>query len=266
MNSIFDAAKSCYEGYSTSLAAPADNVAHVVSESAMTITCNDASASYYYLTMTAAEMTQFTYYVTVGCNYQAYWTINVASGISDVVFSGDSFPAVPGAVVYNVQGCRTIQVRDTAINGHVLATCGTLNQTGGVILGKTVVGDVIMSLQINKEDVCQTVTDVEIVIEVDEPRSECTFVAVNADFIQVGDELNVEGSLQRLIVSSVQDRCITIDNDEPITVLFSAGSKAGTINKASNAGTGARPNEPNTSSASIVSVSVALIAIIALLF
>jgi len=268
LDSVFDAAKECYEGYSNTLASTSDNVRHTVTDSAMVVTCSDASAQYYYLTITAAEMTQFTYYVTVGCNYQAYWTINVASGSDDVTFSGDSFPAVPGAVVYNVQGCRTLQVTGTAINGHVLATCGTLNQTGGVILGKTVVGNVIMSLQINKEDVCRTVTEVDVPIQSDPetPRKEVPtdFSFCTKNDIVVGDSFVANSDNYR--VTAVVDGCVTLDNDPSIVLLYSAGDKVGTVSRASNAGAGVSPNEPNKSSASMVTVSVALIAIIALLF
>lgn len=260
LDSVFDAAKSCYEGYSSSLASPADNTQHSIEYSALTVTCADNYATSYYLTLTAAEMTQFTYYVTVNCNYQAYWTINVASGSDDVVLSGDSFPAVPGAVVYNIQGCRTIQVRDTAVNGHVLATCGTLNQTGGVILGKTVVGDVIMSLQINKEDVCRTITNVNIPILIENDNN----CIVNSN-IQVGEILTTEDG-QQLRISANENNCLTFDNEETPKILFSAGSKAGTVAKASNGGAGVIANEPNKSAASMVTVSVALIAIVALFF
>jgi len=277
LDSIFDAAKGCYDGYAANLASINDNVQHTIVDSAMTVTCSDSSATAYALTLTSAEMTQFTYYVTVGCNYQAYWTINIASGADNVVFSGDSFPAVPGAVVYNVQGCRTIQVRDTALNGHLLSTCSTLNQTGGVILGKVVVGDVLFSLQINKEDTCQTITEVTIPVQADPevPLSDVPegFSLCFTNDILVGDTLDLPIVGKRMIASdnefditAVFKRCATFDNDPSVYINYAPGTKVGTITRNSNAGAGSLPNEPNKSAASALSVSIALIAIIALLF
>jgi len=270
LESIFDAAKGCYDGYAANLAAINDNVQHTIVDSAMTVTCADSSATAYALTITAAEMSQFTYYVTVNCNYQAYWTINVASGSDAVTFSGDSFPAVPGAVVYNVQGCRTINVRDTAVNGHLLSTCSVLNQTGGVILGKVVVGDVLMSLQINKEDTCQTITNVSIPIQAN-PDIERQNVPEGSNLcltnnLEVLDNLVLDNG-DSYVVTSVNDgNCVTVNNDPEVVIAYSAGSKVGTVTRASNAGAGTIGNQPNKSAASVLSASVALIAIIALFF
>jgi len=267
LDSIFDAAKGCYDGYASSLASTSDNVDHVIQYSAMQITCQDASATNYAVTLTDVEMNQFTYYVLNNCNFQAYWTVNVI-GTGDVTFTGDSFPAVPGAVVYNVQNCRTINVYGTAVNGHLLSTCSTLNQTGGVILGKVVVGDVIASLQINKEDACREVTPVPVPIQNGETPGNTpdTFCPTNPSVIQPGDVISSDNypSGQTTVLAK-NSGCVTTE-DQPI-LLYSAGSKVGTITKSSNAGNGNVPNQStNDNSASSVSFSLVLLAIVAFFF
>jgi len=272
LESIFDELKGCYDGYADSLSKIQDNTQIEVKESALVITCNnDASADSYAVTIDSSIMSQYTYTITSNCNYQAYWTVNIV-GNGDVTFSGDSFPAVPGAVVYNVQGCRTINVRDTSLNGHLLSTCSVLNQTGGVILGKVVVGDVAMSLQINKEDTCRTVSDVIIVVGNDQDKQvpyETTFCPIGFGLIQVEDLLVlVDG--KEYIVNWLSEGCVSLNNgevDEEVALLIQKQSKVGTITKASNSANSVRPNIPNnTSSASIASISFVLVAIVALLF
>jgi len=80
------------------------------------------------------------------------WVINVI-GTTDLELTGGSFPSTAGGVVYNVLGGeRVINVYNTAVTGSILAPFNALNQTGGVIIGKVVVADIIFMLQINKPD------------------------------------------------------------------------------------------------------------------
>jgi len=267
LDAVFDAAKGCYDGYASTLASSVDNVDHTIADSALQITCNSATDTSYTVTVTDVEMNQFTYYVLNNCNFQAYWTVNVI-GTGPVRLTGDSFPAVAGAVVYNVQNCRTINVYDTAVNGHILSTCSTLNQTGGVILGKVVVGDVAMSLQINKEDVCRQITVINVPIKngPTTPTTPDTFCPTNPTVVQPGDILYSDNynNGQTTIVAK-NNGCVTTE-DSAIT-LIATNSKVGYVSKASNAGNGNVPNiSGDNSSATIVCVSVALMAIIALLF
>eukprot|EP01114_Cavostelium_apophysatum_P010364 TRINITY_DN23_c0_g1_i1.p1 TRINITY_DN23_c0_g1~~TRINITY_DN23_c0_g1_i1.p1 ORF type:complete len:962 (+),score=298.51 TRINITY_DN23_c0_g1_i1:390-2888(+) len=154
IDNFFNAAYDCYLGYQTELASHSDNVDKVIQWSGLFLTCNDDSADYYYVSLTQAEFAQFTYTSVDNCNVQANWVINVR-GTDDVTISGDSFPGVPGGVVYNVIGTgRTVHVYSVSVDGHILAPANYINQTGGVIRGKVVAGNVLFSLQVNRENTC----------------------------------------------------------------------------------------------------------------
>jgi len=150
LDSQFDAVRQCYGGYQTEMASHSDNVAANIQWSGLTVTCNSATSRIYYLTLTPAQMSQFTYTVLNGCNSNARWVINIG-GSGPVTFTGASFPANPASVTYNVLGSgRTITVRDINLGGNLIAPYNTVNQPSGVIVGKVIAGDITMSLQENR--------------------------------------------------------------------------------------------------------------------
>jgi len=189
LDSTFNAAKTCYSGYSTNIANTPDNVATNIEFSGLQITCNDASATAYYVSLTSAQFNSFTYTTIGNCNFQANWFINIR-GTDDVSISGGSFPGVPGGIVYNVVGCgRTITVHDTTLSGHFLAPCSTLNQPTGLITGKVVAGNVVASLQINREDTCPQNVTVVIPVVVNVPSIQSTEVSLIGQVV-AGDQLD----------------------------------------------------------------------------
>jgi len=154
LDSYFNAAQQCYEGYQTILSSYSDNVAQVVQWDGLFLTCFNSTADVYFVTLTSDVMTQYTYTSVDNCNFQAYWVINIA-GNDDITINGDSFPAICGGVVYNILGSnRIITIEDTSVCGHILAPYNIIYQPGGVIVGKVVAGDISLSLQINKENTC----------------------------------------------------------------------------------------------------------------
>jgi len=111
--------------------------------------------------MTPEYMSQYTYIVTDNCNFQANWIMNIR-GTGDVTFTG-AFMAVPdGAVIINVIGQRNVYVTGIRLNAHLLAVDATLNQTGGVIVGKVVAGNVAFALQVNHQNTCPHITTINI--------------------------------------------------------------------------------------------------------
>jgi len=150
LSSQFSAAQLCYSGFQNALAAPADNTAHIVQWSGLYVTCNDPSSSTYYLSLTAAEMTQYSWTsVDYSCNSNAKWIINIR-GAGDVPINGGSFPVAASHVTYNILGAgRTVNIGPTQVEGSILAPYNNINQPNGVILGKVIANNVV-SLQINK--------------------------------------------------------------------------------------------------------------------
>jgi len=154
LTSTFNAARSCYQSFSSNLGSHSDNVVSDYYWSGAWFTCNSASDSVYYVSMTGAQSTSFSYFGQMeNCNPDAQWVINVR-GNDDVSITGASFPANCEGVTYNVIGSRTVHVHDTSVCGHILATESTLDQPTGVIVGKVVAGTVTASRQINKQNQC----------------------------------------------------------------------------------------------------------------
>jgi len=218
----------------------------------------------YVVSLTPATMSQYTYITVDNCNFQASWVINVR-GTEDVYFRGDSFPAIPGGVVFNVLGSgRVIDVTGTAVTGHILAPNNVLHQTGGVIIGKVVVADVTFSLQINKYS-CPNpgvVTIPSPVVE-DAPAGSPSITVASLAFA-AGDALSISGhSTAYTVVAATDGKKVFV------TPSLSEAAPAGSVASTQANGNGGRSvggdDEPNTSS--IVSVSIALlVAMLALFF
>jgi choice-of-anchor A domain-containing protein len=146
----FVAGRVCYQGYQNTLASHADNVVHWVQWSGLYVVCNITSASTYYMTVTADELSESSWFsLDNSCSTGSNWVINVA-GTDDVTFSGGSFPVAANQVTYNVLGSgRTVNVQYTQLDGNVLAPNNNVNQPSGVIIGKVIANNIV-SLQINK--------------------------------------------------------------------------------------------------------------------
>jgi choice-of-anchor A domain-containing protein len=154
LDGYFNAAQQCYFEFQTELAAHTDNVEKVFKWTGLFLTCDSMTAPYYYVTINAEEFATFTYTSLDNCNVQANWIINVP-GTGDFTLSGGSFPGVPGGVTYNIQGTgRTVHITSVSVDGHILAPGNTIDQTGGVIRGKVVAGNIMNALQINRENTC----------------------------------------------------------------------------------------------------------------
>jgi choice-of-anchor A domain-containing protein len=150
MNAAFDSLQSCYAGYQSSLASNADNVQSLFQWSGWYLTCNDVTASSYFVTVTASELASETWISMSNCNPAAHWVINIP-GTDSVTFSGSSFPNAANNVIYNVLGSgRTINVGATALEGTLLSPFNTLSDPFSVIIGRVIAGDITASRQVNK--------------------------------------------------------------------------------------------------------------------
>jgi len=142
LTSQFNAAQQCYAGFQNTLALNADNVAHLIQWSGLSVTCNSPTATTYYLTLTPAEMDLFTWTTLNGCNTNAKWVIKIG-GTGDVTFSGGSFPAPANQVIYNIIGSgRLINVGATQVAGSVLAPYNNIYQPSGDINGKVIANNI----------------------------------------------------------------------------------------------------------------------------
>jgi len=138
-NAAFSAAQTCYGGYQAAWAAVPTNVQKTIEWSGLYLDCQDPSSSVktYFLDLSPAEMSQYTWISMSNCNANARWIINIV-GTSDVTFTAGTFPAAANAVVYNVIGSgRTVNVQNIYLQGHLVAPFNTLNQPNGNIVGKS---------------------------------------------------------------------------------------------------------------------------------
>jgi len=263
----FTEGKVCYDGYSSTIAAMADTTSKSIEWSALIVTCNDMNALDNVVSLTPADFAQFTYTTLSNCNFQSRWYINIR-GTDDVVLTGGSFPGVPGGVVYNVIGSRTVNVHDTQVNGAILATNANLNQTGGVIVGKVVAGNVAFSLQINMQNTCPVATTITIPSVVNIPSIASPSLSLRTNVFVPGDFIQVSGDKPNLIVSAAG---ASADGSSWVYNLASkttANAGAYVYTTASTTDSRAQTTQPAAaSSASAVAYSFALIAaIIALAF
>jgi len=258
LDSIFSAAKSCYEGYTSTLSSQTDNVQQTVQWDALEITCSDSTASDYRITLTASQLLTFTYITVTSCNFQANWWITI-SGTDNVEITAGSFPAVTGAITYIVPGSRTIYIHDTELDGHLLAPSATLNQPNGVIKGKVVVGNVISSKQINKQNTCAQVISIQIpsIVVAD---TDSRTANMNSNSIQAGDSVALPYGTAT--AASVDGNSVTFTE----TVHLNAGDVC-TITVQSDDSRVVVGTNSESSSASVVSIAIsALLALIALAF
>jgi len=133
------------------MASKPDNVQKLIQWSGLTLTCNDASATTNVVTLHPSDMSQYTYVTLNNCNSNARWIVNIDS-TSNVVMNGVAIPAGDGAVIYNVIGSgRTISIGWIQVVGSIIAPYNTLTQTGGIVIGKVVVGDITQSSNFDRE-------------------------------------------------------------------------------------------------------------------
>jgi len=264
LDRYFDSAKQCYQGYQAALGSQPDNVNQNVEWSGLFLTCQDPDASVYFVTLTPETMAQYTYTSVDNCNFQAYWIINIA-GSGPVTINGDSFPAICGGVVYNVQGSgRTITVTETSVCGHILAPENTIYQPGGVIVGKVVAGDISFSLQINKHNNCPNPGTVDLPTASSEPAPEGQnfIVVVHPGNIHSNDVVSV-GSDSKLVVS-IEGNIMTLNS--PLGADVPAGSLiVATVSNANGRPIHKNDNQSSSNSASSVAVVASFVLALAAL-
>jgi len=259
LDQYFDASQSCYQGYSDSASDKPDNVAVNIQYSGLFLTCTDATAEEYVVSLTPAQMMTFTYTSVSNCNFQAEWIINIR-GTGDVTITGDSFPAIAGGVIYNVIGARTVFVHDTQVNGHLLAVTATLNQTGGVIVGKVVAGSIVSALQINKQNTCPLPTPVTVPVVPSAPvqAGNPEFALVNADNLRNGDNVVFpDGSICK--IQSMSGKSIKV-NPAPSSNLEAFAVLHVTYNSTDSRPTPAMSAQ--SSPASVTQIAFALVAVL----
>lgn len=155
----------CYMSYQEQLSQQADNVQFRVMYSTFFINCTSNSSETYYMTVSASVWNKVTSFNLMNCADDSKWVINInfnavnatnnstttnTTVTTDMVnFRGGSFPATPDNVLYNILGMNKTIYVNTGVNGAILSPGNKLNQTGGVINGKVIVGSAFV-LQINR--------------------------------------------------------------------------------------------------------------------
>jgi len=150
LDSKFDAARRCYQSQSDFFAAQTDNLDIESKYNGLKFHCWDGTATRYYASLTPAMFVDITYYVLDNCNVQAEWILNIR-GDGDLTILGDEFPTPASATVYNFIGSgRTWIIPGNTISGTILAPGNDiLQETGGLVIGKIIAGNVTQVHQVN---------------------------------------------------------------------------------------------------------------------
>jgi len=167
---------------------------------------------------------------------------------------------------------RTIKV-ETEVRGNILAPRNTLVQTGGVVKGKVIVGDVPMMLQINRPN-CFNYIPIKIIDFVDDsckPGSDEVKIR-NGGGCAEGDNFEFENSpgIKRTIVKKTEnsDGTCTLKFSPAVNVLVPQGIRTISFvnaNTVTDARTDAAQKGTSASSTLVLSVTLLFAAMIALL-
>jgi len=136
----FQGAYNYYVNVSTKFSRAAANAMAIYSNDGIFLTSTDVNADRYYLKIDSETFNRATYWSTNNLNIAAEFIVTI-TGITDVVFSGGSFPSIPERTVFNIPGQRTIHVANRA-TGHILAPDAVLSQTGGDEVGMVIVNSI----------------------------------------------------------------------------------------------------------------------------
>jgi len=209
----FEAGRSFYVALQNKFAAGTDNVVATVQWGGLFLCCNSASANFYYVTITGAQLTSITWYNLENCNIQASYVINVA-GSGPLTIQGGQFPTITERVVYNILGSNRVITLLTGIAGSILAPNNIYKQTNGVTKGLVIVGDVVAVVQSNLPN-CDKFDPV-VISALTRARIQGTghargtgvgeYVAVySLGSFSVGDQITVGGAETTTVIQGVED-------------------------------------------------------------
>jgi len=144
----FEAGRTFYANLQTKFSTGTDNVVATVKWGGLFLKCNDVAATFYYVTITGAQLSSITWYNLENCNFQASYVINVG-GAGPLTIAGGRFPTITERVVYNILGSGRVINLLTEVAGSILAPNNIYHQTNGVTKGLVIVGDVTAVIQSN---------------------------------------------------------------------------------------------------------------------
>jgi len=156
--SLLSAAKSAYDLLTSDLNGQSVSATYTLQYNTFHLTAftGKAQQKTYFLNIDSNDFNTINAYsfdATTGYISDGILCINIHG--KTVTFNGGQFPSTfIGHVIYNMPTATSVTV-NTGVWGDILAPYATLNQTGGVIIGRVVANDISHALQINKP-VCPT--------------------------------------------------------------------------------------------------------------
>jgi len=194
LDSIFNSAHSCYRAFSNDLASQTPNAVSDVKYNGLHIVCASNEDLRHVVNINPSDLISTTYFWTENCNLQAEWVLNLG-GTGDVTFTGDSFPANPGAVLINFPGKNRRLTINNSVAGSILAPDNEIYQANGVIIGKIVAGNVARVKQVNIVH-CPTPDQIKLQVPTGKTSPPGSVIYLySVDSIRVGDTIeNLNGS------------------------------------------------------------------------
>jgi len=270
----FDSAYTCYKGYSDAFANAQANANATIQYGGLLLTCFDNNQRQYVANVDVDLFNSITYYTLNNCNFQAQWVLNII-GTGTVNVTGGSFPSVPGSVVYNVIGARTIIVDSTGVQGAILGVDADLWQTNSVIVGKVVVKNFLYASQTNRFDCLKPGSVVITSFVTSDAEAGSTTINVGGNQFIAGDTVTINGksyavidvSANTIIISPALDSSVATGSTISVvvsdsTVSRTPGRSDGPLITGAPRATNMEMMTTQPNSASTLTILVALIAII----
>jgi choice-of-anchor A domain-containing protein len=214
LDNIFNSARACYRAFSNDLASQTPNAVADVKYNGLHIVCSSNEDLRHVVTINPTDLLSTTYYWTENCNLQAQWVLNLL-GSGDVVFTGDSFPANPGAVLIKFPGKNRRLTINNSVSGSILAPDNEIYQDNGVIIGKIVAGNVARVKQVNIVH-CPTPDQIKLKVPsgMISPAGNIIFF-YSVDSIRVGDTIENLPGAPGAVVTDVNFDENTATVDQP---------------------------------------------------
>jgi len=198
----FDEAQQYYQKIQNLLAGlPTNAEAKVIYGNGLQVTCDASATGLVHFTVSGDILSKTQWYITVGCQFDAGYIIDV-TGSGNVVIQGGAFSGIVEKVVYNVLGSGRTITGATGVSGNILAPGNSYTQNAGVTYGRVIVADVPEARQNNKPNCTdfKSVTISNIVLERVEIGDKWIYV-VDASNYNVGDKLCFNGECSPIVLA-----------------------------------------------------------------
>jgi choice-of-anchor A domain-containing protein len=198
------------------------NVQYTIQGSGLFLHCNNPNQATYIVEIDESlqDITWFSI-VNDSCQLNSYWIVQMG-GNSNVLLQGN--PALPTSAektIFNIQGKNRNVTIITEIGGSIISPQNNIFQTGGVIIGKAIVGNFNAFLQLNELN-CKVPTQVVTIIDYtcqDSHQGDDKIYTTSGSYCSPGNVVQIDGHNCNYTIKSKEKQpngntCVTLN--EPL--------------------------------------------------